>query len=1175
MLSDKSIEIITNQSLKEVAKILSKGVSSEITTHYGIATNIIAFCEIVGDRMLCKTMSKFDETYNNSKYYKKDQQKIFKKIKSFVYNTCDLTTGFFVKNYGRLKSAINVLSDISYDNLIKNCVEDLKKMEPSYIPKIVAESIDKDEIEKGDDLFDFICTDQIEKLNITPEKKKEIKKDKQILKTEIKNNTDNIVQIIKNGGLKIMTYRNKLNLASLIKTTNEMNEMAFHIGVIFKDHNMTNIAIVGTNTMKVAEGIIGIMDAGPSLASGNLILAGISGLSLFFKKNVDATKIILDGIKCVQELINLLHKDIMLNFARVFETLADIKYQIIVGFQSLNLDIENIFECLAIINDKIEYVNKNVMHISHDIVRQFNNLSDRMTIDKVSETKTLFIQTIHKINMSDKDLFESSLKELITICSVQYDSLCGYKDGNISRMLNRLKSLSPIFNINSILDYIKKYNVYLILPFHIKKYISSIDKTKTTLNISNILMANMITSDIFEDETIYPLYNKGLWSVYVVTDGIKSLYCHNTDNIYDLVPEPNYYYPINKKVYELGLYICNLIAKLTNTSIIKEKDICLSPIDITGLNNELCFAICLTEIIGQIEKQRDETGCLPTGFISSSMFNHLTDIAEQTCFFYDVQVFFRNENLYKKILQDYKKEYLLMSSNIKLEVTKYKNNLTIELNLKYRSKMTKLLKFKLKEYMNQNINIKWNYPSWFKAWQNHYAGKFSGSDSWGPSYLADNPRDAQQWLFSSAYVTHMTEQIVLTKRNISTWIIKSFDNPEMCAERYTLIGQTPKYIMPFIYHESGDNVKYPILTMNSFYFGIWNEPIISQKITNNIITFKYCIEDNNFVIKLYCVDLNKPENTTDYIFKMSKPYDPLFYEGSEAIWYYWYGGMMPIDGHVNTWTRENLYSDNRSTTYVEYPVYKSRMSNYINFSQVTSKDKTLNVKQWGKILVGIESKIRDFETDIIKIIKDNNTIYQNVDFYYHLIKSMLCQAGYDHILLEHETSYPNIIKCSDHLKTMTIKLFEKYDYTKITYNWLLDESITNFDKYVYLTCDNISTQNKPIKNWLSVTNIEDQFIGLIKEIIPTITCKYMPSEKEKWISEMNTLLFKLLEVSQNKPNTFKSFDILSFISNVKKSFDDKIKSGTVGKYGFIGHVRESFELLKDIDKTSLLSLSLF
>jgi hypothetical protein len=190
----------------------------------------------------------------------------------------------------------------------------------------------------------------------------------------------------------------------------------------------------------------------------------------------------------------------------------------------------------------------------------------------------------------------------------------------------------------------------------------------------------------------------------------------------------------------------------------------------------------------------------------------------------------------------------------------------------------------------------------------------------------------------------------------------------------------------------------------------------------------------------------------------------------------------------------------------------------------------------------------------------------NLDVWDNIIKSIGKLAN---------IPYPNSYACSIDKIIRSGSDFSNY---KIVYEDIIG-TVTLVEKYLLMGSIPLANYKRAIvelyekfnqkfsfpETWIGVSGIDYKFFNLIKESIPLITSRYSPSEKEKWTQEMNDILIKILEVSQNSPDAFTSFDLLGFIKSVKKSWESKISSGTV-KGNFKDHAIENLLMITDGNK---------
>ena len=984
-----------------------------------------------------------------------------------------------------------------------------------------------------------------------------------------------------------------------VHTVGELGETAYLLGTLTNSKEIISSGVIAMNTCKIADNVLCAIGSGLTIGNVNGILSGILSLSTFFGRKSNPYEAIFSSIRGIQQMLQNIHQDMINNFVKVFKELGEIKTSIIMNFKNLDIDIAVIDGKLNYISTQIQSIDNKLTETHTDITEKFKSLSDRITLDDVSTKRTQFISKITEINMRDSDMFEESMRDLLTLINVEDETLCGFKDiTNNSRMLGRLTNLDVSFNICTFLEIAKKYSHCLVLASDIEKYMSTLPKNEA-YPINKILMIDMIYENSFENIGIYPLYNQGIWSLYVKTVDKTALYAYSSDTIFEKLTlsgiKIGMFAPTDSNISfcDSGLYICKIVnCIVTNKNIsvnhkqyekitLTSKDICQVPVKLSSINNPLCYTICLNEICNQIEKQRKD-GNLPMGFISGVLFSKLTKLIESNSYYYDLVLFFRNKELMKSVLQDYKKAYMSVSQEIEKGKKEYFTKFSLDLNLSHKTRMLKLLKKKTEEFRNQQIdNFTYFVNMWFYCSKNHHSGKFAGSDS--RSGDINNAICAEQHHARDAHINHMKTLFENGKKHLSEQILDLYTNK---AESYWInnslgfeeyIGRTHKYLIPYIYHvnHKKEPNKYPILSLSNIDMS-HDTLFLHQKLFGNehnqnwLVEFYYNIVEKADK-KQYFVLEAKINNLV--IYSGEKLYEPLFYKDKEAIWFYWYGGNINMDGGSHTRQWNDCYTDNVCTYTLYYPYYTSRNPSW--FDILSDSQKHINCHNWHEIHEANEKKVNEYlEIYNEKVRKRTLTVnlpkvLDNLDIWYKIIKNMGLIAGIkEDIFYSNSKVYPS----SKYFKSGE----DFVNYCLLFNNALLNNVPKN--KY-YLFCEDLDfklwdssvltlwdkSKSKFPETWINSSGVEQKFINLITEVIPLITSRYSPSDKEKWTQEMNEILIKILEVGQNSPDCFASFDLLGFIKSVKKSWEDKVKSGTV-KGNFKSHAIESLLLLTNGNK---------
>jgi hypothetical protein len=570
-------------------------------------------------------------------------------------------------------------------------------------------------------------------------------------------------------------------------------------------------------------------------------------------------------------------------------------------------------------------------------------------------------------------------------------------------------------------------------------------------------------------------------------------------------------------------------------------------------------------ICNQIGRQRHQDGNLPIGFMSGMLFKSLTELIEKNCYYYDITLFFRNKDLIKSVFEDYKKAYITLIKEIDIGREEHFNEVSKNLNLNYKTRMLKLIKKKTEEFITQKMTFRTDYHSrWFYAEANHHSGKFAPSDSRSGMDICSQQHHKRQ-----EYVNHMTTEFENAKNYLAKRILDIYTT-EFSCDTYTVdnwkqfIGNTHKLPIYYIYHKEHKKNPdaYPILVLKEPEMSIsckiiyYYQKLFAQEAQNEnyyLENIYNITEDNKFVLELVI--------NGNVIYSITKEYTPLFYTGKEAIWFYWFGGNINIDGNTTTTGWNDYYTDNICSWTVWYPTYQNRegvkmdllSESYIKKDALQKINMDNNIKI-SQLFSTYSKKVQEktLTTKLSKLI-DELDVWYNIIFTFMNLGNI---SKYSDKIIECEKKY--LLSGSSFKNyNFDFSLYQKPNLHQTRPKILLTEVnfLDDFLKAICETYDNFNDKMLVADTFINTTKIDEKLLDLIKETIPLITSRYSPCEKEKWTQEMNEILIKILEVSQNTPDAFESFDLMGFIKSVKKSWDEKIKNGTV-KGNFKEHAVE-------------------
>jgi hypothetical protein len=270
--------------------------------------------------------------------YNKSLEKINNKAYEFIKDSCEtgLDIGLDIAthhNYSKIKLAYNVLNETcstqvkqNYNEIKQGIATDLKSMELTKDPKPKTNN-------------NIIKTDfntKIDKTTLTKEEKEEIKSEPKKLQSKVEQKTSVLKEEFKTFSKttpKAVQYRCK----EYIKTTGELGETAYLIGMLAKDENLISAGIVAMNSAKIAQSVSDIVNTGLTIANSNNILSAIVSLSFLFGSKRDPNAYLKSVMQGIQTILQTIHHDMITNFNKVFKQLGEIKTSIIVGFRNLDI----------------------------------------------------------------------------------------------------------------------------------------------------------------------------------------------------------------------------------------------------------------------------------------------------------------------------------------------------------------------------------------------------------------------------------------------------------------------------------------------------------------------------------------------------------------------------------------------------------------------------------------------------------------------------------------------------------------------------------------------------------------------------------------------------------------------------------------------------------------------
>lgn len=1021
-----------------------------------------------------------------------------------------------------------------------------------------------------------------------------------------------------------------------IQNAKDTSEIMVNIGYIFNKKDIAKVGMCVMATAGIAEGIAGACGIGAMAAMGPLgiangIISGIAAITSVFRKEPqnDFFEKALIGI---WEILNDFKKETAENFRLVFAELNEIKRQVFEGFMLIykNQIIDR--EQLSIVLDKVNQVSDKIETNSVIIQDEFTSLGQRITIDNVSTNKTEFISKLRQIQMNDKDEFEKDVKQLIIMATEVNEHLSGFKDlSNTKRLLDRFRNLDECFNINTLIEFVKKYSdeplLYLITPVHVKNYLAK------NANVSVYEFIQTCTYDMIDDTftikisegkkvNFVPVYNRGVWSLLVnVVSQNEQLeqiyYCYSTDDCFEklfkLNPEltlvlldsiPSYYSAplvtyIIKNIIENNkqsfVEINRLeMHRITDELLIKYKTDLIdggSKYNIQSVNNIVLFIMSVNELIAKIIKQKNSEGVYPSGLISGPMFENISSLVFSVTNYHDIVVHMKNPLILKKMLDDHNIIRKKIHDNLDQGLNRYCSCLKRDVELAFKTKITNLLSKHIEQFKKQVITIRTDYfGNWFSANNNHHTGKFCGTDSWSCSI--SNAMCGEQHQFRDAYQNHMMAQQQFHINNTIEYIHKIYDEHEDYFGRMIFdvlldskkesanhIGRPYNYIHPFVLPRTEGQPILSLVIRSDICDRIKFHPDIEFfQYLCGYAQLSYQIIGDKFKLFLECINGKDKYQMSTF----DLDYDPLFYTGNEAIWWFWFGGNIPIDGSTNCYQRENgPYKDNRSTTSVWYPAYNTREHHNDVECEFPYNDIREHHTNLHKIMRLFDDKVTEYiDKYNQKIINRSFTpqlanLLDEYDASYLRLVAICKVTGIDTKILKYTSPYQYAPPCgvmeSADIYEICKKRVTLGQYTQSA-NEKMIVSTLSYQTDVSAIISNIKYSNNfSPETWLETTQIEGLLIKTIKDISQTVTCRYSPSEQQKYMKDMTDILFVIFDIQQNHYNVFRGFDLCGFMGRVKKDFETKMKTGTLPETGFYGVLKQSVLALPDIDRNKISS----
>ena len=918
-----------------------------------------------------------------------------------------------------------------------------------------------------------------------------------------------------------------------------------------------NVTLIGKNMIefgiltgkedisKVGTGIIG----GASAIAGSLAFCGIGPAILVSANPLGLSLMVLSGINTLvgalkkvpknntleqymvslANLMNTIRTEMHERFNQMLKVLRSQEQTYLNNFCKIDSKVDSVYDFLKVADIKLDNIQGTLNTMSKIFDERFDGIMKSISLSTVIPEKEKVIKTIKELRMDTKDHFDENMRNLIVHANTVNELLSGFSDVRSDIILQRFNKLPFEFNVNTvtsivnsvlpntimssdmIIEWCGKNNVPFVYTGCVPKSVLQ----KMIKDNKYVLINNLSYWSMFETNSVKNVvYYYGLDSDYlknVLMNDIKALFVKSSETEYNDI--------------SMDCIINNLNMQY-DTFYLKQIDPIQNPIFMS-----LFLNIIMEKIVSQ---QIDNSDVYPNGFISNDMYLELTKLIPTIDKYNNLVSACRNLDMYKKMFITYedKKKSLIQTIGLRKSYHyKLYEQTGVAKFMKYYREQTLLL---LDQYKNQQIPIRHDYftDSWFSGNNNHYAGKFAGHDSWSATYA--HARDGMQHSYCNNYVSHMTSQIDSIKETEMQKIRESLSkqvNITVCHDyQFTVPKVFSRFIIPL------DNTSdLPILTVTDEMekFINTNNYYLAQICDNACeIKFKYTINDktNKFVIYAVINNSNVYTYETDYT--------PLFYTGKEAVFWFWYGGNISLDGSCTYAQRGNSYTDNRSTTTVYFPTYTTlsphkivtkptqwytSYSRYMTYGSIyLTTFQNMIIENNKKMINDIELKsaLNAFDTEANKIVTVSNIGNVSID-----------------------------VKNSQFL----IELINKND----------EQAIKKFQDEKQP--DIIINPN--VNSWFDFADTKFRFCKLLQEICNYVTGRFSASDKLKFHKDMSTTLLKIIDVVQNNSESLKGFDVFDFVSNVSKTFDEKIEKGE--QVHFDQHLKESLLMLPNYNPIML------
>lgn len=524
---------------------------------------------------------------------------------------------------------------------------------------------------------------------------------------------------------------------------------------------------------------------------------------------------------------------------------------------------------------------------------------------------------------------------------------------------------------------------------------------------------------------------------------------------------------------------------------------------------------------------------------------------------------------------------------------------------------------KITLFQNQIISINSLYFStWWHYDCHHYAGKQMGADNISVPF--GHERGASYTVHQKNIYEHDLAAQIVTQKTNTINEIASFRKDKKMSELLSLnvndgiaasndFNFTPKTTtkeFPFVMYPTTQNLStFPILPCpQSLKSAISQDVWIAQEMGLGHICVVYDIHANKFTVSCSFV-IDKVIDFVDGaialgagaraipLFTLTEAYCPSFYTGKEAIWWYWVGGNIAAGNGTHQVLDNDTgcnYVGNAWRNYVQIPTRFDNVGccHLIGGSSLKRflQDQKMVEKTHRDIKTSldpcIQREINNINVEFLELLKnspnmDLSTARDNlevsmkclVEFASVIGKEQIIKTarasesdGNDNIWDKTSLVAPSAAIASSASSAPRTAIANAMSRISAGLVKLKETHITFMNKLKTM-------QYNPI--WLDFGGIEQKYIKLLADIEPLVTKTYSASEKLQQTMGMSDILFKVIEIGQQRPEIFKKYNIHQVLSRAKEQLENDQSAGTI-KGSYADYVVTSMKLITGSDISGLL-----